>query len=71
MPMDYNKLKGRIVEILGSQRAFAKAMNMSERTCSLKITGKRSFTQREIIDAIHILKLSEGDIRVYFFTEKV
>ena len=71
MPIDYSKLKGKIVEILGSQRAFAKVMGMSERSCSLKITGQRAFTQTEIVKAIQVLGLKEEEIANYFFKEKV
>ena len=68
--VDYSKLKGRIVEVLGSQRVFAKAMDMSERTCSLKLTGQRVFTQAEILKAVEVLKLEKEEIVRYFFTEK-
>lgn len=71
MAFDYSKLRGKIVEKFGSQMAFAKAMKMSERTLSLKLTGKRTWKQSEICLAIKFLELSEDDIREYFFTVKV
>ena len=71
MPIDYSKLKGRITEVLGSQRAFAEALGLSERTVSLKMNGLIDWRQDEMIEAIRILRLSESDIPDYFFTMKV
>lgn len=71
MPFDYNKLRGRIVEIFGSQVAFAKKMDWSERTLSLKMNGKVFWKQPEICKAVELLGLDEKEIPVYFFTEKV
>lgn len=71
MAFNYSKLKGRIVEIFGSQTKFAKAMKMSERTLSFKISGKVSWKQREIVEAISLLGLSKDDIQEYFFTIEV
>lgn len=68
--MDYCKLRGRIVEKCGSQVVFAKRMGISERSVSLKLSGKRMFKQSEIEKALHILDLAESDIAAYFFTRK-
>lgn len=71
MSFDYSKLRGKIVEKFGSQSSFAKAMEISERTLSLKMSGKRMWKQLEICLAINLLELSDDDIREYFFTLKV
>lgn len=71
MAFDYSKLRGRIVEKFGSQISFAKAMNISERTLSLKMSGKRTWKQPEICLAINLLGLSNDDIQDYFFSLKV
>lgn len=71
MAFDYSKLRGKIIEVFGSQGAFANAMKISERTLSLKLSGKRNWKQPEICLAIKLLGLSEDDIREYFFTLKV
>ena len=39
MAFDYSKLRGKIVEKFGTQTEFSKAMNLSERTMSLKLNG--------------------------------
>ena len=71
MAFNYNKLKGRIVEVFGSQIEFAKAMDWSERTLSLKINGKVAWKQNDIVKSVRLLNLSEGDIQEYFFTMEV
>lgn len=71
MAFNYDKLRGRIVEIFGTQYKFAKEMGWSERTMSLKMNGSRSWKQPDICKAIKLLKLKEEDIPSYFFTPKV
>ena len=71
MERDYRKLKGRIVEVFGTQTQFAKEMGYSERTMSLKINGKVDFSQSDIAKAVILLKLQDKEIPAYFFTNKV
>ena len=67
MSFNYNKLKGRIVEKCGSQMEFAKRMKLSERSVSLKLQGKISWKQPEIMKALTVLDLSVSDVQEYFF----
>ena len=71
MAFDYSKLRGKIVEKVGTQTEFSKAMNLSERTMSLKLNGGRAWKQDEICRAVGLLELSNEDIQDYFFTLKV
>lgn len=71
MPIDYSKLRGRIVEVYGSQGEFSRKMGWSERTTSLKMNGHVSWKQDEILRAKDLLKLNDEDILIYFFTIKV
>ena len=71
MSFNYDKLRGRIIEIFGTQGKFAQAMGWSERTLSLKLNGIRPWKQTDICKAIHLLHLDESDIPIYFFKEKV
>lgn len=57
MPYDYSKLSGRIVEKYGTQAKFADAMNLSERSISLKLNGKVGWKQDEITKACNALGL--------------
>lgn len=63
----YNKLKGRIVEIYGSQKSFAKAFGIAENSMSLKLTGQTQFTQEDIEKAADLLSIDRADYGIYFF----
>ena len=71
MSFDYSKLKCRIIDLYGSQTAFAQLMGISSHSLSLKMNGKRVWTQKEIARAIDLLKLGKDDIKIYFFNEIV
>ncbi len=71
MTYDYSKLAGRIVEIFVTQANFAQAMNLSERTISLKMNGKISWKQDEMVTASKLLGFPYEQIPNYFFKQKV
>lgn len=62
-----SKLKGRIVELYGTQENFAKSMNSTPQTITAKLSGNSRFTQDEIIKWANALKLEITDIVPYFF----
>lgn len=66
---DYSKLRGRIIEKCGSQKAFAKLLGVAECTLTSKLNGYTSFTQAEILQSVEILDLNE--VTPYFFTVAV
>lgn len=63
----YNKLIGKIVEKFGTQIMFAKAIELSERSLSLKLNGRVGFKQNEITKACILLGISDEEIPEYFF----
>lgn len=67
MSFIHNKLKGRIIEILGSNTAFIKKMEISNASFYSKINGKREFTDEEIYKACKILRIEPTDVYEYFF----
>ena len=71
MAFDYSRLRGRIVEKYKNQIEFARRMQWSERTLSLKLNGKVAWKQPEIGKAIELLGLKDDDILAYFFMKKV
>ncbi len=71
MSYDYSKLNGKIAEKCGTQAVFAKRMNLSERSVSLKLNNKIPWKQPEMQQAAEVLGFPESDIQVYFFTMKV
>lgn len=68
---DYSKLRGKIVECYGSQASFAKKVELSERTLSLKLNGKIGFTQTDIESFVDALGIKRSEIQSYFFTINV
>lgn len=71
MPYDYSVLKGKITEICGTRGEFAKKMGLSERSISLKLNNKLSWSQSDIQRALEILGVSSNKVQEYFFTLKV
>lgn len=68
MPYTYNKLRGRIVELYGTQGNFAKKIGISKNSMSKKLTGKTEFSQKDIIQWSIILNVSKDEYGEYFFT---
>ena len=71
MKFDYSKLNGRITEIFNSQKKFAKAMNLSERSISLKLNNQRYWKNNEITTACNLLLIPANQIGDYFFKLEV
>lgn len=71
MAFCYSKLKGRIIEVCGSNYRFAQLMGLSKATVSAKLNNKSEFSQPEILKAVEILQLDCTEIPIYFFTPKV
>lgn len=68
MDFKYNRLRGRIVEICGSQAKFADVLGASEQIVTAKLAGRSSFTQENIIAWCEALHIDQNDIGDYFFT---
>lgn len=68
---DYSKLKGRIKEVLGTQDEYAEKIGLSRTSLSLRLTGKRDFTQYEIRKSCDVLEFNPSEIPSYFFTIEV
>ena len=71
MPYDYSALSGEINRQFGTRYNFAKSMGLSERSLSLKMTGKVDWRQKEIQRACQILGIADQDVVRFFFTLKV
>lgn len=64
---DYRKLRGKILEKCGSDKAFAEAIGLSPQSISSKFNNKTYFTQEQIMNAVTVLDLNKKDIPEYFF----
>lgn len=68
---NYNKLKGRIKEICGTQGTYAKLVGLSDTSINNKLNNKVQFTQDEIYNSLTILNISPNEIVHIFFTKEV
>jgi len=66
-----SKLRGRIIEVFGSQNAFAEHVGNSVSYVSQYLTGKAYLDQRAIDSWGKALKIVPDEYGVYFFTPRV
>lgn len=71
MAFNYAKLRGKIREVFGTQKAFADALGISSVSLSKKLNNMVEFTQEEINRSCELLHIVTVEIPVYFFTVKV
>ena len=71
MAYDYSKLRGRIIEVCGTQDAFASLLGIGRVSLSKRLNNQLEFSQDEILKACDILGIDRKDIPVYFFRLKV
>lgn len=67
MAYDYSKLDGLITQKCKTRANFAKLINRSERSVSLKMNGQVGWKQDEIIKACEVLGIKSSEIPSYFF----
>lgn len=67
----YDKLRGKIREVFGTQDRFAEALGMSKSTLSQKLNNSSEFTQQEMLDSMALLHQSLSQLDEYFFTPEV
>ena len=64
---DYKKLRGKIREVFGTEKQFAKALGISSTSLSLKFNGEASFKQSQISRCCELLGIPVKEIGQYFF----
>lgn len=70
-PFDYSKLKGKIIEMFGTQSAFIEQISMSNTTFIKKMNNEVYFNQIEIEEIAQVLSIPKERIVDYFFVKKV
>ena len=65
MSFDYSKLRGLIVEKVGSQNNLAEKMGLSKQSLSAKVNNKVAFTQDEMCKIIQMLHIPHRDSSKY------
>ena len=61
------KLKARIVEKFGTQKAFADAVGMYESTLSRYLSSGKDWKGSLLIKAVEVLEIPADQIEAYFF----
>ena len=67
---NYNKLRGRIRELYGSEKEFASELGISDTAMSLLMNNKAQFRQDQIRKSCTLLKITPNKIGEYFFCEE-
>lgn len=65
--MNYNKLRGKIVEVYGSQKRFSSKILLSEQSITAKLNGRSDFSQEDILRWSNALCIKKEEIGAYFF----
>lgn len=68
---NYDKLRNRIKEILGTQDRFAKEIGLGRVSVSQSLNNQREFSAGEMLRAAQVLQFSTEEIPSYFFDEIV
>nr|DAN00818.1 MAG TPA: Protein of unknown function (DUF739) [Caudoviricetes sp.] len=71
LKINYDKLKGKIREVLGTQGKLAEQLKLDETTVSNKLNCNTYFTQKEILKICLLLNIKLEEIPEYFFKQKV
>lgn len=67
--MSYAKLRGRIVEKFGTNKAFSDALAVDRSTLSLKLNNKKPWLREDIERACILLQIPIDEVYLYFFSE--
>ena len=68
MNYDYSKLTEKIIEVYGTQAAFALAMDMSQDNLCKKLNNLAEWSQEEMFVVIDLLYIPASEIEKYFFS---
>jgi transcriptional regulator with XRE-family HTH domain len=71
MEFNYNKLRGKIKEVYGTQDSFAEALGIGRVSLSQRLNNSADFSNLEIFSACRLLGISQLEIAEYFFNPKV
>ena len=65
------KLKARIVEKFGTQKAFCEAVGMYESTLSRYLSSGKDWKGSKLIKACELLEIPASEVDAYFFEPAV
>lgn len=68
---NYDRLRNRIKEILGTQDRFAKEIGLGRVSVSQSLNNQREFSAGEMLKAAQVLQFPTAEIPAYFFEPEV
>lgn len=71
MKFNYNKLRGKIREVLGTEKKAADILGISDVVFSKKLNNKSSLRASQIIKLCEVLNIDREEIGLYFFNIEV
>ena len=71
IPMDYSKLRGRIIEKFGKQGTFAETIGWSEKSVSEWLNNQKYWPHEAMINAVEALEIPCDEVGIYFFTRMI
>lgn len=71
MKYNYNKLRGKIKEVCGTETKFAEKISIGRVSLSQRLNNQLEFSQGEMIETCDILGIEKEDIPIYFFSTEV
>ena len=71
LKFDYNKLRGKIKEVFGTQDKFAEKVDMGRVAVSQRLNNSIELSNKEIFNWSSKLGIETKDIPIYFFTLEV
>ena len=69
--MSYGKLRGKILEVFGTNECFSNALGIDPSSLSAKLNNKSPWKREEIEKACELLGIPIEEVYLYFFTQKV
>ena len=68
---NYSKLRGKIREVFHTEAAFAHALKLSKPSLSAKLNNVVGFSQIEMEQACHLLRINPSELGLYFLTREL
>lgn len=71
MAKDFSKLKGRIVEKFGTQKAFCEALGRTPEWLSRRLNNQIEFDADDMASIIDLLEIDPQSLHLYFLCPNV
>ena len=68
---NYNRLRGKIREVYGTEGDFAEALGIGRVSLSKRLNNSADFTRSEMLRSCELLNIAPAETVAYFFTKEV